>query len=69
MLSHMSKAFADLSVNIDTAKCLEAKDGRADNLAFHAQDLEQVQSAPKAPQGAQGVYSVERVSLRLSGAS
>ena len=62
MLSHMSKAFADQRVNIDTAKCAEAKDGRADNLfTFHARDLEQVNQLVKRLKSLKGVYSVERV--------
>jgi GTP diphosphokinase / guanosine-3',5'-bis(diphosphate) 3'-diphosphatase len=62
MLSHMSKAFGDLRVNIDTAKCAEASDGRADNLfTFHAQDLEQVNQLLKRLRSLKGVFSVERV--------
>ena len=62
MLSHMSKAFADLRVNIDTAKCGEGSDGRADNLfTFHAQDLEQVNQLLKRLRSLKGVFSVERV--------
>ena len=62
MLSNMSKAFADRGVNIDTAKCAEASDGRADNLfTFHAKDLNQVNQLTKRLRGLKGVFSVERV--------
>ena len=62
MLSHMSKAFADLQVNIDTAKCAEASDGRADNLfTFHAMDLDQVNQLTRRLRGLKGVFSVDRV--------
>jgi len=62
MLSHMSKSFADLQVNIDSAKCAEASDGRADNLfTFHATDLDQVNQLTKRLRSLKGVFSVERV--------
>ena len=62
LLSHMSKVFADMGVNIDTAACKEAKDGRADNLfTFSAVDLDQVKAVTRRLQALRGVYTCERV--------
>ncbi|MGM0579011.1 MAG: RelA/SpoT family protein [Myxococcota bacterium] len=62
MLSHMSKVFADLKVNIDKATCAESTEGRAENLfTFHATDVDQVKQLVRRLTSLKGVYSVERV--------
>ena len=62
MLSHMSKVFADLKVNIDIARCAEDPEGRGDNLfTFHAANVEHVNKLTRRLRALGGVYSVDRI--------
>jgi GTP pyrophosphokinase len=65
LLAHISKAFTDSGVNISQAHCRATEDRRAVNT-FHADvaDLEQLKAVMRSLSRINGVYSVDRVSVR-----
>jgi GTP diphosphokinase / guanosine-3',5'-bis(diphosphate) 3'-diphosphatase len=65
LLANISKAFTDSGVNISQAHCRATEDRRAVNT-FHAEvvDLEQLKAVMRSLSRINGVYSVDRVSVR-----
>jgi len=65
LLAHISKAFTDSGVNISQAHCRATEDKRAVNT-FHADvaNLNQLKTVMRSLSRINGVYSVDRVSVR-----
>jgi guanosine-3',5'-bis(diphosphate) 3'-pyrophosphohydrolase len=62
MLSSISRVFADLKVNIDSAHCAEAADGRAENIfTFHVTDVEELKQVTRQLNTLKGVFGIERL--------
>ena len=62
LLNKLTKVFGDMKLNIDSAMCNEAPDGRAENVfRFHAVDLEQLNVVVRKLESLKGVFAVSRV--------